>query len=179
MKLFKTQEESNKYWGIDFKMKTAKHLTAEQKELAKYCEKGRGLDIGCGGIKCHPNCIGVDLHPDSIAELKVDCQDLAMFKDNELDFIVSSHLLEHLPDPIESLTEWKRVLRPGGVLAIAVPDGQKRPRYLLRNGHKSNIGLETLRLMLHNILDMKLVEVKNVPKINPNKFVALVAARKR
>lgn len=38
------------------------------------------------------------------------------------DFVVSSHNLEHLPDPLRFLQAAGHVLKPGGVLAMAVPD---------------------------------------------------------
>ncbi|PTV97166.1 methyltransferase family protein [Rhodobacter aestuarii] len=38
------------------------------------------------------------------------------------DYIVSSHNFEHLPNPIKFLNGCAQVLRPGGVLSIAVPD---------------------------------------------------------
>jgi SAM-dependent methyltransferase len=37
------------------------------------------------------------------------------------DFIVSSHVLEHFPDPIKALLEWDRLVRPGGVIFMIVP----------------------------------------------------------
>jgi SAM-dependent methyltransferase len=39
-----------------------------------------------------------------------------------LDYLCSSHVLEHVPDPISALLEWHRVLRPGGWLYLIVPD---------------------------------------------------------
>lgn len=42
--------------------------------------------------------------------------------DDTLDYLCSSHVLEHLPDPIAALHEWHRVLRPGGWLYLVVPD---------------------------------------------------------
>ena len=39
-----------------------------------------------------------------------------------LDFIVASHLLEHLPFPLKALQNWHGALRPGGVLLLRVPD---------------------------------------------------------
>lgn len=42
--------------------------------------------------------------------------------DGTLDYLCSSHVLEHLPDPIAALHEWHRVLRPGGWLYLVVPD---------------------------------------------------------
>lgn len=39
-----------------------------------------------------------------------------------LDFIIVSHLLEHLPFPLKALRNWYEVLRPSGVLLLRVPD---------------------------------------------------------
>jgi SAM-dependent methyltransferase len=38
------------------------------------------------------------------------------------DFVVSSHNLEHLPDPVRFLRGCEALLAPGGVVAMAVPD---------------------------------------------------------
>lgn len=38
------------------------------------------------------------------------------------DFVISSHNFEHLPDPIRFLQGVERLLRPGGVLSMAIPD---------------------------------------------------------
>lgn len=51
-----------------------------------------------------------------------DAQFLASVHDNSLDFIHSSHCLEHLVDPREGLKNWLRVLKPGGHLIITIPD---------------------------------------------------------
>ena len=51
-----------------------------------------------------------------------DAQFLASLCDESIDFIHSSHCLEHLVDPHEGLRNWMRVLRPGGHLIISVPD---------------------------------------------------------
>lgn len=37
------------------------------------------------------------------------------------DFVLSSHVLEHIANPIKALKEWTRVLRPGGTLLLVVP----------------------------------------------------------
>jgi hypothetical protein len=42
--------------------------------------------------------------------------------DAELDFIFSSHVLEHLINPLRCLEHWSRKLRPGGIVACVVPD---------------------------------------------------------
>jgi SAM-dependent methyltransferase len=42
--------------------------------------------------------------------------------DNSLDFVHSSHCLEHLQDPYVALQNWIRICKPGGHLVIMVPD---------------------------------------------------------
>jgi SAM-dependent methyltransferase len=51
-----------------------------------------------------------------------DAQFLASVNDDSLNFIHSSHCLEHLVDPREGLKNWLRVVRPGGHLIITIPD---------------------------------------------------------
>lgn len=42
--------------------------------------------------------------------------------DARYDFVLSSHALEHVANPLAALAEWKRVLKPGGTLALVLPD---------------------------------------------------------
>jgi SAM-dependent methyltransferase len=44
------------------------------------------------------------------------------FHDHSLDYVVASHVLEHVANPIAALAEWYRVVRPGGILYLVVPD---------------------------------------------------------
>jgi SAM-dependent methyltransferase len=46
---------------------------------------------------------------------------LAAIADQSYDFVLSSHSIEHLANPLLGLTEWKRVLKPGGALLLVVP----------------------------------------------------------
>lgn len=43
------------------------------------------------------------------------------FKDATLDYVVSSHVIEHFFDPVKALNEWYRVIRPGGYIFIIAP----------------------------------------------------------
>jgi len=43
------------------------------------------------------------------------------FPDASLDYVLSSHVLEHFYDPIGALREWLRVVRPGGYVFMIVP----------------------------------------------------------
>lgn len=51
-----------------------------------------------------------------------DAIDLAVLSDHSYDFILSCHSLEHIANPIRALKEWLRVLKPNGVLGLAVPN---------------------------------------------------------
>lgn len=49
-------------------------------------------------------------------------------EDNSVDFVLSSHVLEHSPNPIAAFLEWQRVIRPGGyaVMILPLPGALKR-----------------------------------------------------
>ncbi len=62
------------------------------------------------------------------AEFRVEVRlgtlrDLAL-PDAEFDHAIMCHSLEHVPDPNVELAELSRILRPGGLLHIAVPNGR-------------------------------------------------------
>jgi len=57
------------------------------------------------------------------------CADTALvlgldaFQPESFGAILTSHVLEHTPDnPIETLTRWRTLLKPGGVIACVIPD---------------------------------------------------------
>ena len=52
--------------------------------------------------------------------LKLDLTDIPYW-DGQLDLILCSHILEHIPDDRAAMREMYRVLRPGGVLVVMVP----------------------------------------------------------
>jgi SAM-dependent methyltransferase/uncharacterized coiled-coil protein SlyX len=58
--------------------------------------------------------------PDVVANLDKDL--LSAFEDASLDFVIGSHLIEHVANPILLLRECHRALRAGGVLMLYVPD---------------------------------------------------------
>lgn len=51
-----------------------------------------------------------------------DAQFLASLGNDTVDFVHSSHCLEHLVDPQAGLQNWLRVVRPGGHIVITIPD---------------------------------------------------------
>lgn len=47
------------------------------------------------------------------------------FKDNTLDYVLSSHVIEHFFDPVKALREWHRVVKPGGYIFIIAPHKER------------------------------------------------------
>ncbi len=58
--------------------------------------------------------------PDRCRCLQADLARLPL-RDGGLEAIWASHCLEHFENPLAVLREWRRTLRPGGLLAVAVP----------------------------------------------------------
>jgi SAM-dependent methyltransferase len=58
--------------------------------------------------------------PDIVCNLDTD--KLTMLDDGSQDFVIASHVLEHMADPIGLFDEIHRVLKPGGTALILLPD---------------------------------------------------------
>ena len=51
-----------------------------------------------------------------------EASDLSSVEAQSYDFVLSCHSLEHVANPLKALREWKRILKPGGFLILAVPN---------------------------------------------------------
>ncbi len=118
------------------------------------------LDAGCGtgflslelAARGH-RVTGVDFAPAMLAEARrkaaergasirfeeADAERLP-FGDRSFDLVVSRHVLWTLPHPEAAIDEWKRVLRPGGRLAVI--DGQFDPRVLTHQRENARTSAE-------------------------------------
>lgn len=98
------------------------------------------LHLGCGE-RSIPGYCNVDIRPMPHVQVVTSADSLSMFADNSAEVVYASHLLEHFPrDRIqEVLSEWFRVLKPGGVLRLSVPDFDRLLEVYKRAG--SNIDL--------------------------------------
>jgi SAM-dependent methyltransferase len=119
---------------------------AENFYLRRYFH-GRGIEIGalwrrfplprrvrvwyldrlnCAELEQHyPELRAKILRPDILAE----AAELPV-RPGSLDFLIASHVLEHLPFPLKALRAWYEALAPGGALLLKIPD--KRYTFDLR-----------------------------------------------
>ena len=71
--------------------------------------------------------IDVDNRPSNLpkpvnVDYVTDAANLFFAADRTLDFVCSSHVLEHLANPLKVITEWKRAIKEGGIIYVGVPD---------------------------------------------------------
>lgn len=101
---------------------------------------GRGIEIGAQQIptetqrNCQVEYVDVisnetltdryHLPADELVPLThvIDGNDLSVYEDGELDFLIANHVLEHFDDPVNGLCEWIRITRDGGRLFITLPN---------------------------------------------------------
>src|SRR5688572_13614475 len=91
------------------------------------------LNVGCGG-HFHPAWTNLDLNAATPDVLKHDLREGLPFPADYFDAVYHSHVLEHLARDEASrfLAGCYRVLRPGGVLRVVVPDLEAIARLYLQ-----------------------------------------------
>ena len=95
-------------------------------------EGGRTLDVGCGSsviLQSLNHAIGLEIRHVKMRYMRrygmplVTGSVLALpFKDQSMDCVICSEVIEHLPAGPEIFQELDRVLRPGGWLILGTPD---------------------------------------------------------
>ena len=101
--------------------------------FAKHVCKGTGYDIGCCKIEWSlPGSIPIDLnfpddwHANSLPELE------------SVDYIFSSHCLEHVQDWVRTLDYWTNHIKSGGTLFLYLPHKDQvywRPWHNKKHNH--------------------------------------------
>ncbi|MDO8589707.1 MAG: methyltransferase domain-containing protein [bacterium] len=84
------------------------------------------LNLG-SGVNTSSEFINIDAFPFRKTHLVLDIRDLSVFPNESVDMVYASHVLEHIPrsNLLGTLAEWRRVLKPGGILRFGVPDFDK------------------------------------------------------
>lgn len=116
------------------------------------------LNLGCGG-RSHPDWTNIycaATGPDVVAHQLLHPLE---FADNTFEAVYHSHVLEHMPKRYAPvfLRECWRVLQPGGILRVVVPDLEFAAREYLQQLHKAKNGdqdeIAKLEYLTINLLD--------------------------
>jgi len=85
--------------------------------LAQHREGESGRE---GEAATFPHSPALPRPPSSFVQITEDGR--LPFRDAAFDAIIAQHVVEHLPDVVAALREWKRVLKPRGRIALATPN---------------------------------------------------------
>jgi predicted SAM-dependent methyltransferase len=121
--------------------RTIDPATRRRREIARRYLRGSGIEIGAlhnpldvpssaqvqyvdhlpvDELRRHyPELAGAPLVDVDVVD---DGERLSTIADKTQDFVIANHFLEHCEDPLGALGNMIRVLRPGGVVYLAVPD---------------------------------------------------------
>jgi len=134
-----------------------------QGALAQFCkELKKGIDVGCGPRKILGSAIGIDILKDDSQANILSSGDHLPFNEGELDYVVASHNLEHYLDVQETLREWKRVLKKGGVLGIVVPDDRIIDTLALNPQHRHAFTPERLKEEIQKVGGLEIEVLQEV-----------------
>lgn len=111
-------------------------LNGEKRAFAYIPKNVKVLDIGCGygesvayhkGRDCDSYGCEADKNVEEVAKkydlnIKIGIFKADMFKENFFDFVTMDQVLEHATDPLSTLNEIYKVLKPGGKLILSFPN---------------------------------------------------------
>jgi len=146
----------------------------------------KGLNLGCGAKGADYEAYGLDIArkgdqgaggrklTEAVLDTTADATNLPM-QSNSIDYIMAPHILEHLLDPFSTLDEWKRVLKPSGVLLITMPNHDLLPTMILDHTHvhaynpistknlieKAGFSIDELVENIHGTLAVKAIKKEN------------------
>jgi SAM-dependent methyltransferase len=112
-----------------------------RRDIAFQYLKGEGIEVGAlhaplevpAGVKVHyvdrmpvselrkqyPELAAVNVVEADIVD---NGETLSSIADNSWDFVIANHMIEHCQNPIGTLENFLRVLKPGGLVYMGVPD---------------------------------------------------------
>jgi len=118
---------------------------------------GEVLDVGCGGgaflermRELGWRVVGVEPDPRAVEvaraqrglDVRAGTLEQNRFEDRRFDAVASSHVIEHVHDPLAFLVECARITRPGGRIVVVTPNTESLGRRRLGTGW---IGLDPPR----------------------------------
>jgi SAM-dependent methyltransferase len=109
----------------------------QRRAIAERFLAGQGVEVGAGDrpfpVPQHARVSYGDIRStaaiqeyfktaDVRSDKAIDGETFAGIANDSLDFVISAHVIEHLRDPIGSIVNAIRVLRPSGIHILVVPD---------------------------------------------------------
>jgi len=115
--------------------------TIDLREVTTSKLRGSGIEFGAGtsplGVPLECDVRFADFVPEDALKARsyaaqgmdfvplsyvMGMEDMSCIADGSLDFVIAVHVIEHLRNPLRALEQASRKLRPGGYLALIVPD---------------------------------------------------------
>jgi len=129
--------------------------------------KADGVEISKRGTEYARRVVGADVRNARLED--------ASIPDAGRDLVTMLDLVEHLPEPVRTLREARRILKPGGVLVVSTPDFRSLSRRVLGRcwaalspgEHLANFDAGTLGRVLKRA-GFSLLAVKNLLVLNPD-----------
>ena len=113
-------------------------------------EQRTKIHLGCGKRNFGPDWI----HIDGSNYPHVDSNNIRrlLYEDNSMDLLYASHVIAYFDrqEIVNVLTEWRRVLKPNGILRLATPDF----RTMIRLYNEHNIPLQSFVGPLYGRMQM-------------------------
>jgi len=129
--------------------------------------EGEGVEISEGASAYAREIVGVKVHHRNIEEMN--------FPEEVFDAVTLLDMIEHLRDPLRSVTGMKQILRKGGFLLINTPDLDSLSRYFLGDAwavlspaeHLFNFNQKSLRFLLERA-GLSVLGIHNLLVFNPD-----------
>ena len=155
-------------------------------EVAPYL-RGQGVDIGAGDFKILPHAISVDNghHQQFGFQIKPDllvrsADDLKILGSESMDWVYSSHLLEHMEKPSKALKEWWRLVKPNGYMVLYTPNDTLYPKVGepgANPDHKHNLNADKILGWVQEVAPHYTV-VQNELRNNDDEYSDLIVFKK-
>jgi SAM-dependent methyltransferase len=166
-------------------------LMEQSQKLKLPQNRRRAIDFGCGVgrltralSECFPECHGVDISSSMVetaSRLSPRCQfrqgsNLESFPAGYADFIYSTLVLQHQPDPENAariIQDMMRVLAPGGLLVFQMPQYMpwRNRLQLRRRAYRMLRGLGLPHTFLYQRLNLNPIRMIALPQIEIEKIV--------